>query len=394
MPLILPKINQCRAKVYANKGWIIGALILILSVIIHDYFYKKSRLNYDIPPKSNENWLNPYDNVPIKDSYLICIEHGGYTAERELGFHIKKAAEKLGWKAHVIDKISGPQGQEMLKNNKIDFAINFDASNLKRAPNLPQYLCMLQSHTRYFRKSRFSSKPCFKSSQLHDYNGYLLAYPEVELLKKVVEHKKKFYGSYFCPSIHEMQADFATYRPLRMYFGCGLWDSERRRSENYKKLYRLLDDAGYIDFYGTPITWQPLGLKNWHGEIISASDSEYLDLIAQYGIALVLHSAEHLAQGIPVPRIFEAAAVGNIIICDKHEFVKKNFQDAVLYIDVDKSAEEIFAQIEAHMEWIRNNPEEAQELAKRAHNIFVSQFTLEKQLIKIAKLHEASQRKL
>jgi phosphoglycerol transferase len=106
------------------------------------------------------------------------------------------------------------------------------------------------------------------------------------------------------------------------------------------------------------------------------------------GVALVLHSGSHLRSHTITSRIFEAAAASCVIICDEHKFVKDNFGDSVLYIDVTKSPEEIFKQIDTHMQWILANPEKAIELARRSHKIFVDNFTLEKEVDKIKKFYD------
>ena len=40
------------------------------------------------------------------------------------------------------------------------------------------------------------------------------------------------------------------------------------------------------------------------------------------------------------------------------------------------------------MLWIKNNPEKAKAKAKKAHQIFIDKFTMESQLINLAKMHE------
>jgi hypothetical protein len=41
------------------------------------------------------------------------------------------------------------------------------------------------------------------------------------------------------------------------------------------------------------------------------------------------------------------------------------------------------------MDWIKANPEEAKAMAARAHQIFLDKFTLERDLVRIAKMHES-----
>jgi hypothetical protein len=62
-----------------------------------------------------------------------------------------------------------------------------------------------------------------------------------------------------------------------------------------------------------------------------------------------------------------------------------NFGDCVLFIDADKPVEEIFAQIDAHVKWIHAHPEEAIEMARKSHQRFCDEFSLEGECEKILK---------
>lgn len=373
-------------------------------------YRKYYKFSYDIPVSNNDNFVNLYQDVSIKPSYNICIEHVGPMGELSLALYIKKAAENLGWKACLVKSAASSDAQELINSQKIDFIITLSSPKIKPVGIAPQYFYLTFGNDSYFVKSRFSSSPCFSLSSLYDYDGYILLHPNFALLKHVVEQKKKLYAAYILPSVYTFDFILNHSKRSRMYFSAGLCDI-RRSSENYLRLYKLLDEAGYVDFYGPAEKWRPLNLKNWQQEIIPTNNNEllpqgvsnaevdlqkdsskYLDTISQYEVALALHSSEHLAQGAPTLKVFEAASVGNIIICDKNKFVVDNFQDSVLYIDVDKPAEEIFAQIDEHMKWIRNNPEAAQKLAEKARKIFVTNFALEGQLLSLARMHEACQK--
>jgi spore maturation protein CgeB len=79
----------------------------------------------------------------------------------------------------------------------------------------------------------------------------------------------------------------------------------------------------------------------------------------------------------PSARIFEAAAASSVIISDELPFTQKHFGDSVLYVDTTQSAEEMFRTIDGHVKWILSHPQEAQELARRSHQIFCEKFALE-----------------
>jgi hypothetical protein len=65
----------------------------------------------------------------------------------------------------------------------------------------------------------------------------------------------------------------------------------------------------------------------------------------------------------------------------------KEFGDSVLYVDDEKGGEELFRQVYDHYRWILSHPEEAEEMARRAHAIFLEKFTLEMQMLQLAEMH-------
>ncbi len=98
----------------------------------------------------------------------------------------------------------------------------------------------------------------------------------------------------------------------------------------------------------------------------------------EYGIGLCVHSHYHIKAGIPSSRIFEIISSGAIAISDMNPFVKKYFGHNVLYFDQNASKEEIYKQIDAHVQWIRTHSNEAENLARNAHQILQQNFTTEK----------------
>lgn len=100
----------------------------------------------------------------------------------------------------------------------------------------------------------------------------------------------------------------------------------------------------------------------------------------KYGIALVVHSQEHMLDGVPTSRILEAVANGALVISDKNKFLLKFFGDSLLYFDIYGDSEEIYSQIKKHILWAKNNPAEAHAKTKKAYQIFIDNFTMEKAL--------------
>ncbi len=115
---------------------------------------------------------------------------------------------------------------------------------------------------------------------------------------------------------------------------------------------------------------------------------EQINAIRNNGIYLLTHSDVHFKGGEPNMRGFEASAANVVVISDKHPFIVKNFGDSFLYFDHDKDADTMYKQVKSHVDWIKNNPEEARIKAAKAHQIFLDKFTIEKDLVRIAKMHE------
>ena len=97
----------------------------------------------------------------------------------------------------------------------------------------------------------------------------------------------------------------------------------------------------------------------------------------QYGVGLCLHSHYHNKVGIPSSRIFEIISSGAVAISDKNPFVERFFGDNILYLDQTASSEEIFKQVDDHMQWLRDHPLGAEEKSRNAHNILQKSFSTE-----------------
>lgn len=174
-------------------------------------------------------------------------------------------------------------------------------------------------------------------------------------------------------------AEFCATPKKRLFFGGHVWD--KYRGVYCAKLYRLLDQTDYFDVYGPREVWKKrIGLRSSYRGLIADENDKILHVMQKIGVSLVLHSDEHIANNTTSPRIFEACAASNVLICDRLPFIVENFGDTVLYIDRNASPEEMFRQIDNHMRWIQSHQKEAIELARKSHKIFMEKFTLEKML--------------
>lgn len=226
--------------------------------------------------------------------------------------------------------------------------------------------------------------PFYQSSKgVENYRGFLVASPLINCLKGEVEARGRAFQSIkwypSCP-----KSEYKEVKPERLFF-CGFqWDS-KRNGKGYQKLFSLLDEQPYFDCYGPKEFWSCApksnrGLLPFDGESV-------VQAIQKAGVALIIHADQHMTLHAPTSRIFEAAAACSVIISERHPFIVQEFGDAVLYIDDNRDPEILFSQIDSHMKWILNHPEEALALAKKAHSLFVEKFTLEKLLLDLAHFH-------
>lgn len=134
--------------------------------------------------------------------------------------------------------------------------------------------------------------------------------------------------------------------------------------------------AKNISVFGPRDSWHELDGSIYKGEV----PFDGISLLRTYheaGIGLALHHGYHNHEGLPSMRPFEIAASGAVMISDQNEFIHEAFGDNALYIDTSLEAEEVVEQIEVHTNWLKGHPQQAQELAKACHDIFVKKYSLE-----------------
>ena len=175
-------------------------------------------------------------------------------------------------------------------------------------------------------------------------------------------------------------------------FYCGMnWERFIGAEARHVKLFGLLDKQKDVNLYGSEHSWN--GYKRYKGSI-PFDGTSLIEEIHKCGVVLALSSDYHYRAGAATNRIYEACAGGAITISDTNRFIMKHFGDSVLYIDYNKKdPEKMFAQIRKHLDWIKAHPDEALEKAKRAQQIFLEKFSLEKQLSDIIDNHQRRKEK-
>lgn len=218
----------------------------------------------------------------------------------------------------------------------------------------------------------------FRYGWLQKFNLAMYTSPQNQMvsdIKPIIEGFPSVYATNFIP---------IEYKEL---FYCGDNLDTLRASEKYKLIMMELARKGYLHVYGPD-------KKNWsfiesaYRGVVPADGYSLLRTMQNSGISLILHNKNNLRDGIPSARIFEAAAASTVIISDQNSFVKQEFGDCILYIDVKKPAEDVVDQIDTHVTWIKNNPEKAKSLAKCAHKKFYNNFVLESLLQDVANGYE------
>lgn len=170
----------------------------------------------------------------------------------------------------------------------------------------------------------------------------------------------------------------------RLLFYGSLWG---RKTDNLFAAYTKLAGKDYMWFIKHPMV---IFSESAHQKFTKKAKTldNLQELLHQYGIGLCAHSKFHNDAGVPSSRIFEIISSGAIAISDNNSFVKKYFGDAVLFYDQNASSDEIFNQIDSHVKWIKQNPKLAEDMAKKAHQIFLKQFTTERFVVDMIDFYE------
>ncbi|MBP2316243.1 glycosyltransferase [Azospirillum soli] len=118
-----------------------------------------------------------------------------------------------------------------------------------------------------------------------------------------------------------------------------------------------------------------------------------IDAYRAAGAGLCLDPAPLRAEQGITPRLFDITAAGVPCLCAWAPDVEELFGDCLLYIDLDAPAEAIAWQIDDHMDWLARHPDAAAAKARKAHTLFLEQFTLDALFDNLlAFLGEAAQR--
>jgi glycosyltransferase involved in cell wall biosynthesis len=348
------------------------------------------------------SWISP----SLLDSYRRhkesgCLPHAdgkfrivffcrGGPGDTQTQRRLSQMAERLGWEWAVIfrrrNQAWQKQHRSLIKklNPHCILHHHTDEDYL-----MPEMINLLTIHFPLDLVDNTAEKKNF--TLMGRYDGFLLcpALEKVEAFRRfMVSSGKKFLA---IPAyLTSRRTPFADTPKAKLFFCGGNWDD--RGNEEYFKLWRTLSATGYFETYGQSKAWKdPLTgrpVKAYRGELPSVADAVY-EKMRECGISLVIHGRMHREADCPSARIFEAASASCVIISDELPFTKRHFGDSVLYVDTTKSADEMFRAINNQMRWILAHPAEAQELARRSHQIFCENFALEDLTRDILDLYES-----
>ena len=191
------------------------------------------------------------------------------------------------------------------------------------------------------------------------------------------------WGSFHTTCQVEDSLSFPSLEDFSVFYIAANWEKQRGVSR-FGSLTELLDHSGKFSFFGIRRhggvdVWE--GIKSYRGELPFDGGKSIIRESNKCGVTLVLHSREHHNEAVVSTRIFQACAAKTVIICDDNPWIVRNFGDSVLTIHQDHDNPQNTAQaILDAVDWIEKNKTEALVKARRAHEIFLNRFSLEKEI--------------
>jgi len=373
--------------------WILWIIIIIASIItIKDYISELGdrELFSEAAKIPGDSWDEKYKDMQIKDKYKVVFltSIGG---EHSAAKYFQYAAEKLGWEVKIYNMtVKGKEDEIVAFNPDFIIATLFHASGDKFTDTLAAYKkyywismpirpLMINDNWEKFLNTNKKIKYMVCSG------SGMLSCPdeEIDIYRKMWnKFNKQFNGIKLLPL--PPSNNYEPAEPKKIFWGGMNWGI--LSGKRYKELLTKLSNKFSVRVYGPYGKFSYLKPETYGGYI--PPGIENIEAIRKNGIYLVTHSQIHFNGNVPSMRPFEAAASNVIAISDMHPFVMKHFGDSMLYFDQNASVEEMYKQIERHVDWILANPDKAKEMANRAHQIFLEKFTVDKNLIRIAKMHE------
>jgi hypothetical protein len=373
-------------------------MICIISIVFISFYRKRisqyvSNYKFELIIKNaiktpSTDWDNKYKEVQIKNKYKVVFvaSKGG---EQNYVEYFKYAAERNGWEVKVYLKNINSKDQEILNFNP-DFIllspfIDSDINDYIMAHKSKKYILNLALLL------QLENPLKLYNGDIKDKNIFLLSNAVCSLPKEInffvnqsSKLNKPFYGLELLPSAPAMVNEPA--EPRKLMWAGGIGEGMYISSDRYRNFTRYLSESIPMKVYGKYLNFNYFASHVYDGFL--PFGIEQINAIRKNGIYLLTHSDNHIKAALPSLRIFEATAANAVVISDMHPFAIEHFGDSFLYFDQTADAETMYKQVKAHYDWIKANPKKAKAMAAKAHKIFLEKFTLDKDLDRIARMHE------
>lgn len=218
------------------------------------------------------------------------------------------------------------------------------------------------------------------------YDGYLKGSEHVEvalgdIFSTLTNSQKPISEFIFLPSCHQVAPSRQNgSRRTLMYSGIH-WDGLR-----HGELFYRLAKNNKINVYGPKASWNYI--SSAHRGELPLDGSSLLAALSHHGMALCIHKEAHRKANTPSMRLFEAAAVGSLIISDEIKFAREVFGDTIFYVDTKASYEEQAERITEIATWAEKNASKADEMANESRLIFEKNWSLNKLIPKIVEFEK------
>lgn len=123
------------------------------------------------------------------------------------------------------------------------------------------------------------------------------------------------------------------------------------------------------------------------GTPIAPNEAAAAAFYAQAGIGLDPHGCNDLHRDLSM-RLCEIITSGAIAITNRNKYLESLFGDNLLYLEVEDNAAQCLQKIDAHVAWVRANPDAAKQKADAARNIFTERYNHTSMFNNLKALHE------
>jgi hypothetical protein len=324
---------------------------------------------------------------------------GSESAESELLIRFRRAAQDIGFECVMLSDFgkildeNQKETEELVNPKDLDFVLTTHYESHKSVDAFYYHLLWnppeIPLNVSYYEEKVVDNYIMNDDYLIYDFGGMSNHLRSILINKpRTLEGASTLVGSFPKSVVLEPKLE----NPKLFY--CGMnWEKVVSNSNRHEGLFKLLDETNNVKFFGPEVVESWGGMRPWDGYkcyqySIPFDGFSILKEINECGICLAISSDIHRRAGAVTNRTYEACAAGAVIISDNNVFMEENFKDAVLFIKYNKNdPQDTFNQIMEKYEWIKANPEKAMEMAKRAQNIFIEKFSMDRQLIDVVRNH-------